>query len=116
MLVALMACDMLLSMRLHACLVAHRLRKPVVGMVYDPKVANHFEQIGRAHFALKLDAPAAHIADAISAALCEQGQVPVEIHHTLLTLEAKARAALNVTARRIAALPCVNRVFEVPKG
>jgi polysaccharide pyruvyl transferase CsaB len=116
MLVALMACDMLLSMRLHACLVAHRLRKPVVGMVYDPKVANHFEQIGRAHFALKLDAPAAHIADAISAALCEQGQVPVEIHHTLLTLEAQARAALNVTARRIAALPCVNRVFEVPKG
>nr|WP_315481647.1 polysaccharide pyruvyl transferase family protein [uncultured Undibacterium sp.] len=112
----LMACDILLSMRLHACLVAHRLRKPVVGMVYDPKVANHFEQIDRLHFALALDATADHIGDAISAALREQGQVPVEIHHTLLALEAQAHAAFRVVVQRIAALHFAGRVFEAPKG
>jgi polysaccharide pyruvyl transferase CsaB len=113
---AISACDVLLSMRLHTALVAHRLRKPVVGLAYDPKVTNHFEQIGRPGFALALDTPAADLAATISAALHEQGQLPIEIHLKLLTLEAKARAALNVAAQRIAALPCADKVFEASKA
>ena len=36
------AADALLSMRLHASLLAHRLGVPAVGLAYDPKVSEHF--------------------------------------------------------------------------
>lgn len=43
---ALAACDVVLSMRLHSCLLAHRLGVPVAGLAYDPKLDRHFEDLG----------------------------------------------------------------------
>lgn len=111
---AISLCDLVLSMRLHACLLAHRLRKPVVGLVYDPKVANHFAQLGRSALAVPLDGTAATLADALTAALQEQGRLPNETQDKLRVLEEKAQDALNAAARRIAALPGADKVFEVP--
>ncbi|CTQ54745.1 polysaccharide pyruvyl transferase CsaB [Roseibium album] len=39
--------DAVFAMRLHTCLLAHRLEKPVIGFSYDPKVRAHFEELCR---------------------------------------------------------------------
>ena len=48
-------CDLMLGMRLHANILAMRYGIPVVGLVYDPKVANLFVEIGKSEYALDLD-------------------------------------------------------------
>ena len=107
---AMAACDVLLSMRLHACLIAHRLGRPVVGIAYDPKVANHFDEIGRAQFALPIDAPADAVGAALGVGLSDQAHLPVETRQILATLESQAREALEGVARRIAGLPPSDRI------
>ena len=111
----LIACDAVVAMRLHTCLLAHRLRKPVIGLAYDPKVDNHFEQVGRSAFAVALDAPASDIAKAIRLALGEEGRLPSETDRTLHTLEGRARAALTLATQRIAGLSCADTVFQAPE-
>ena len=111
----LIACDMVIAMRLHTCLLAHRLRKPVIGLAYDPKVDSHFEQVGRSAFAVALDAPARDITKVIRVSLGEEGRLPSETDRTLHTLEGRARAALTLATQRIAGLSCDGTVFQAPE-
>lgn len=47
-------CDLALGMRLHANILAMRYGIPVVGLAYDPKVANLFDEIGKPGYSLDL--------------------------------------------------------------
>ena len=114
LLTTLSGCDVVVAMRLHACLLAHRLRKPVIGLAYDPKVDSHFEQVGRSACAVSLDAPASDIAKAIRIAVGENGQLPDETERSLHALEDSARAALTLATQRLAGLSCAETVFQAP--
>ncbi len=106
--------DALLSMRLHACLVAHRMRKPVVGIAYDPKVSSHFAELGRSHLCLPIALDASVYRDALLAALDEKGALPESVCATLSLYEQQASAALAMSVERIARLPSPQVVYEVP--
>lgn len=47
-------CDLVLGMRLHANILAIRYGIPAVGLAYDPKVTNLFNEIGKPDFSLHL--------------------------------------------------------------
>lgn len=104
----------LLSMRLHACLVAHRMRKPAVGIAYDPKVASHFAELGRSGLCLPIEAEAPRFVDALRQAFAEDGRLPGPAAQAVAGFEAEARIALAGAARSIAALPPRAAVYEVP--
>jgi len=106
--------SVLLSMRLHACLVGHRMRKPVVGIAYDPKVSSHFAELGRSSRALTVEAVRSDYVAALVNALAEGGKLPESVDRTLATYESEARKALAVAAQRIARLPTRSVVYEVP--
>lgn len=63
--------DVLLGMRLHACLLAHRSGVPAVGISYDPKVTAHFDELDRSEFVLDLGADPASIASVVDRAINE---------------------------------------------
>jgi polysaccharide pyruvyl transferase WcaK-like protein len=102
---ALAACDMLVSMRLHACLISHRLGVPAVGLEYDPKVRRHFEELGIGERSLPLHAPAGDIRAALDAVLAMGGFLHHATRERVAALEARAEAALDALARRLAAAP-----------
>jgi polysaccharide pyruvyl transferase WcaK-like protein len=104
--------SVLLSMRLHAALLAHRLDLPVVGLAYDPKVTGHFAEVGRSRFCLPMDAPARDITAALREAATEG--MPESTRAAVARLEEAAREALAVAARRIASTPGPEVVYEVP--
>ena len=49
-------CTLVFAMRLHTCILAHRMGTPVVGLSYDPKVSASFKQVKVPELALPLDA------------------------------------------------------------
>ncbi len=107
--------DVLVSMRLHACLLAHRLGRPVVGIAYDPKVVNHFSELERALFCLPLPLDDAAFASALAAALSEEARLPAATQSRLRDLERRASSALDAAAMRIVSAPARETVFEVPR-
>nr|WP_269211960.1 polysaccharide pyruvyl transferase family protein [Zhihengliuella flava] len=103
----------LVAMRLHACLVAHRLGLPTVGLCYDPKVRRHFEEVGRPEFGLPLEATAEELAGQLLAAV--GADLPEATHAAVRELEAGARRALSVAATSIADSRRVDAVYTVPE-
>jgi polysaccharide pyruvyl transferase CsaB len=91
---ALAASDALVAMRLHACLLAHRLGTPAVGIEYDPKIAEHFAQVGAASRLLPLDATSPRIAEAVDSILASAGESPVTPAR-IAELEAEAARGLD---------------------
>ena len=85
--------DIVLSMRLHTCLLAHRLGKAVVGLAYDPKLGAHFEEVGRSEFCLQLDASEQSLGEALVAASKDTDLVRLKDNVT--RLEADARQGLS---------------------
>ena len=90
-----------LTMRLHAALLAHRVGTPCAGLAYDPKIAAHFEEVGRPHACLPLDAPAEAIERGLETVLGAPRRRPPALGR----LESDARAGLDRLADRLAALP-----------
>lgn len=115
LLATLASLDALVSMRLHACLLAHRLGRPVVGIAYDPKVANHFAELGRAHVCLRLPLEAERLETAIAVVAAERDGLPAEARERIRGLEVDAAEALNAVATRLAATRTRPVVFEVPR-
>lgn len=107
--------DVLVSMRLHACLLAHRLRKPVVGLAYDPKVRNHFAEIRRERYCLELPFTADALVERLMLAMQESLTVPEEASSRIAELESQAASALDALAHRLASHPSRAAVFEVPR-
>lgn len=107
--------DVLVSMRLHACLLAHRLGRPVVGIAYDPKVANHFAELQRSALCLHLPLVRTELDTALAQALSEHTGLPQATREQLRLLEQGAAQALDEVALLIAAAPNRQAVFEVPR-
>lgn len=107
--------DLLVSMRLHACLLAHRLGRPVVGIAYDPKVANHFAELNRSQACLPLPLRTDDLESALAAAAAEKNGLPANVRERIRLLEEGAGEALSGVARLLADAPARSVVFEVPK-
>ena len=91
-----------LTMRLHAALLAHRVGTPCAGLAYDPKIAAHFEEVGR----LDQRPPSARRScrgDRTGAR--DRPGAPRRRPPALARLESDARAGLDRLADRLAALP-----------
>lgn len=105
-------CDVLLAMRLHASLIAHRMGVPSVGLSYDPKVRRHFDEVGRPEFGLNLMASSTEIFSALTLNLNEGIS---EISHRLIAdLEEKSSSALKHAALMVSSAATNHRVYEVP--
>ncbi|MGM7669987.1 polysaccharide pyruvyl transferase family protein [Microbacterium sp. A93] len=93
-LTVLRGAEVLVAMRLHANLLMHRLRRPALGLAYDPKVRSHFLQLGRAEAVLDLDAPAPQLRATLERLLSERG-LPEQTTEALDGLERRAAADLD---------------------
>ena len=93
--------DVLVSMRLHAALLAHRLGVPVVGLDYDPKVRRHFEEVDRSEFCLPLLTTGDEVLDRIHAA--QRHGLPESTRAIIQGLESRARQSLDRSAEQVAA-------------
>jgi polysaccharide pyruvyl transferase CsaB len=101
------AVDVAISMRLHASLLAHRFSVPAVGIAYDPKVTEHFAQLGLTRRCLPLTAGAEQIHHAAEAALALGGVVEPDVAAKVRELTAAAAAAYDLLAERLDSAPAV---------
>lgn len=109
------ALDGMLCMRLHAALLAHRLRRPVVGLSYDPKVRRHFEELGRGDRCLELPVAEAALVDALRSLMLEKGRLPDEVGARVAACEREAAKALARLSRTLAMVPDRRALFGVPQ-
>lgn len=103
-LAVLQGAEALVSMRLHANLLMHRLRRPALGLVYDPKVRSHFAQLGRQDFAHDLGGPPAHLRESLEHLLTER-ELPQRSQEIVAHLEAQAAAELHRLGEALRAEP-----------
>lgn len=106
--------DALVTMRLHAALLAHRCAVPTVGLVYDPKVERHFQEVQRSHFAVPLESSWETIHDLLTTALAEGSIADRRTLDAVGALERDAHAALDAAALRVAAAEVRPAVYEIP--
>lgn len=106
--------DSLVTMRLHAALLAHRRHVPTVGLVYDPKVARHFDEVRRAELALPLETEWEPIHDRLVRTLSE-GRITSDPTMTVIAqLERDSSEALAQAASRVAVAPVRDAVHQIP--
>lgn len=94
----------LVSMRLHTNLFAHRVGKAPVGIAYDPKLTGHFTQLGRAEFAVEMPVDRNRLWDRLSAAF-DAGDLDEQTVNAVRELEAQANETLHGLCRLIEAAP-----------
>jgi polysaccharide pyruvyl transferase CsaB len=104
---ALRASHGLLAMRLHACLLGHRLGIPTVGIEYDPKVRLHFRDLGVEHLVLPPDASIPEFVEPLEGLLAMGGQLADGVRERVAELESAARAGLRQLAQRLAQAPLI---------
>lgn len=104
-------CDVVVAMRLHACLLAHRRRCSAVGLSYDPKVQRHFEELGLGERSADLGDLKAALGPALGRVLAEGRVLPAAADVRLTALEDAAQAELDRLAERIKAAPVSTAVY-----
>lgn len=109
----LSVCSGLLAMRLHACLLAHRLHTPVVGIAYDPKVRQHFEELGRRNFALPINAGPDAYTTYLSRVMEGTDGLDEAFKRRLATIEDDARHGIRKLAKRLGESPLVTEVVPL---
>jgi polysaccharide pyruvyl transferase CsaB len=92
---AIRRADAVIAMRLHACLLAHRLEVPTLGLAYDPKLTAHFAELDRSRYCLPLSATAASIEQEVRHLLTDDGQLTADQRKFLRELEARAKHDLE---------------------
>ena len=97
---ALAGCDGVVAMRLHACLLSHRLGVPVVGLAYDPKLRHHFAQLGADRNLLPLEVDRGRLATALIGLIEEPSRVDRD---RVRALERRAEAGVAALAALLAA-------------
>jgi len=90
-LAAINRADAVVAMRLHACLLAHRMEVPTLGFAYDPKLNAHFLELGRGDYCLPLSSSAASIESSLRQVLTSEGQLSVDQKSHLKSLAEHAR-------------------------
>lgn len=106
--------DAVLAMRLHACLLAHRLGRPVTGIGYDVKVSSHFAEVGRSDFCFPLSASSEEFSAGLRACLAV-ASLPTPNRERVSALEAESRDYLRRLGSTITSLPTLVATFEVPE-
>lgn len=106
--------DVLVTMRLHAALVAHRRYIPTVGLAYDPKVQRHFEELGRSEQVVPLEVTWEELHDCVISALQENRISDPLFRERLSTLETRSLAALERAARRVSTAEVRAAVHTIP--
>lgn len=96
--------EALVSMRLHANLLMHRLRRPALGLVYDPKVRSHFAQFGRQEFAHGLEDSPARLRQSLDRLLSDRG-LPEHTQQIVADLKTRASAELHPLTQSLDAEP-----------
>ena len=91
-----------LSMRLHANLLAHRLGRAAVGLAYDPKIAEHFAELGRHDYVLPLSVSTTTLTKVLDSAI-EEAELSAETRRTVAELERSATAAVETLGARLSA-------------
>lgn len=110
---ALSACRACLAMRLHACLLAHRLGRPTVGIAYDPKVRWHFAELGLDSLVLSPGASPEEIADALERALDQPDGLDPAARERIARAEERARDGIADLARRLRKAPAVIQPLRI---
>lgn len=94
----------IVSMRLHTNLFAHRLGKAPVGIAYDPKLVGHFTQLGRAEYAVSMPVGASELRDRLAAVYTE-GDLDENVRGRISQLENAADESLIQLCHHIADAP-----------
>jgi polysaccharide pyruvyl transferase CsaB len=97
----------LLAMRLHACLLGHRLGIPTLGISYDPKVQQHFKELGIAGRALPYDATVDDLAAGLTQVLALEGKLEPDVRKRVASLEEAARDGIRSLASLLGEAPPV---------
>jgi polysaccharide pyruvyl transferase CsaB len=97
------------AMRLHACLLAHRLGRPTLGLAYDPKVSAHFRELARDRYALGLGESVSAYHQALLALNAEAGALPEATSKRIAGLESAARSATAAFLQRLPRAPLPHR-------
>lgn len=97
----------LLAMRLHACLLGHRLGVPTLGIAYDPKVAGHFKELGVEERALPYEASVDDLVSGLTQLVNSQGKLEAAVCQRVASLEEAARGGVSLLARQLAEAPLI---------
>jgi polysaccharide pyruvyl transferase CsaB len=97
----------LLAMRLHACLLGHRLGVPTLGIAYDPKVEQHFKELGVGERVLPYDATVDDIVSGLTNILSLEGKLENSVCNRVLWLEEAARDSVNLLTALLREAPLV---------
>ncbi len=111
----LKASSAVLAMRLHACLLAHRVGAATVGLSYDPKVSVAFEHVGIGELALPIDARESSIITTVADALEHAGDYETRIASRLDSLEKGAHDGLRFLRRALGEAPPVRAPLMTPR-
>ena len=106
--------DVMLTMRLHAALLAARCSVPAVGLAYNPKVRRQFEEVGRGRYSLGLTADRDEQLLALQDALATSRDEAETTLSAVQELERRASSALAAAAAEVAGAPVRATVYEIP--
>ena len=110
---ALKSCQALVSMRLHSCLLGHRLSIPTVGLAYDPKVSSHFQELGRENFSVPLDISVSELVNKIKQVMDLQGNLPQSVKAKVQQLESQAREGIKLLGHRLNSITTVRNTAKI---
>jgi|GEM_PF-1484480 len=97
----------LLAMRLHACLLGHRLGVPTLGIKYDPKVEQHFKELGIEERALPYDVTVDDLVAGLTKVLALEGKLETPVRNRVVALEEAARDGIGLLATLLGEAPLV---------
>ena len=95
--------DVMVSMRLHASILSHRMRVPVVGLNYEEKVGGYFHEMGQADRLMDRSDRPEDLYRVIRETMDGRPALVRELSNRAGDLETDAREALDATLRTIMA-------------
>ncbi len=97
-----------LAMRMHACLLGHRLGVPTLGITYDPKVEQHFKELGIKERALPYDATVDDLVAGLTQVLALKGKLEPHVRQRVVSLEEATRDGIRLLAAVLGEAPVVS--------
>jgi polysaccharide pyruvyl transferase CsaB len=95
----------LLAMRLHACVLGHRLGVPSLGITYDPKIEQHFKELGIEDRALPYGATVDDLVTGLTQVLALEGKLETHVRRRVASLEETTRDGIRLLASALGEAP-----------
>ncbi len=89
------------AMRLHCCLLAHRLNTPVIGISYDPKLLQHFRELNNEEYVLPLDFTIEDLSLLLKEAWEQQGSLSKVLRNKIIDIEHQSRKGITELTERL---------------